>query len=66
MGTSRAGHTVLLGFAESFAAIEAAWSLQRAGFQVLAFTRSGARPPLRHARGIRVDPVTAPEQDVGR
>jgi hypothetical protein len=52
-----------MGFAESFAAIEAAWSLQRAGMRVLAFTRSGARPPLHLVPEVELVQVTAPEVD---
>lgn len=54
---------VLLGFAESLAAIESAWSLLDAGFEVTAFARAGARPPLRHHRAVRVVEVSAPERD---
>lgn len=55
--------TVLLGFAESLAAIESAWSLQDAGWSVVAFTRAGRRPPLRFDPGVRICEVTAPERD---
>ena len=34
---------ILIGFAEALAAIEVAWSLQRAGFKVVAFQRAGSR-----------------------
>ncbi|GAA4434545.1 hypothetical protein [Phytohabitans houttuyneae] len=55
---------VLAGFAESLAAIESAWCLRDAGYEVVAFTRAGKRPPLAAARGVRVHPVPAPETDV--
>lgn len=58
--------TVLIGFADSFSAIEAAWSLQRAGFNVLAVNRAGRKPSLRHVRGVRLIDVTPPEQDAAR
>ena len=54
---------VLIGFAEAMAAIEAAWSLQEAGFRVLAFRRPGSRPAVRHVRGLRTYEVPAPESD---
>ncbi|MCX5041680.1 hypothetical protein OG921_00560 [Aldersonia sp. NBC_00410] len=56
--------TVLVGFAESFAAIEATWSLQRSGMRVIAFARHGTRPPLRFADGVELHRVPAPEADV--
>ncbi len=55
---------VVIGFAESLAAPETAWSLRDAGHEVTAFTRSGAKPPLRKARGIELVEVAAPEEDV--
>lgn len=54
---------VLMGFAEALAAIEAAWSLQSAGFRVVAFCRSGTRPALRHVRGLKLYSVPHPESD---
>lgn len=54
---------VLMGFAEALAAIEAAWSLQDAGFKVVAFCRAGGRPPLRHVRGLDIHDVPRPELD---
>jgi hypothetical protein len=54
---------VLIGFAESLAAIEATWSLQEAGFKVVAFCRAGIRPALRRARGVEVHEVPCPEVD---
>jgi hypothetical protein len=56
--------TVLIGFGESFAAIEAAWSLQRSGMNVVAFTREGSRPPIRYARDISVHQIPKPEADL--
>ena len=55
--------TVLVGFAEALAAIEAAWSLQGAGFKVVAFCRSGNWPALRHVRGLQIHDVPHPELD---
>ena len=55
--------TVLLGFAEAFAAIEATWSLQRAGFEVLAFARPGSKAALRHVKGVDIVSVPSPEED---
>jgi predicted ATP-grasp superfamily ATP-dependent carboligase len=54
---------VLMGFAEAMAAIEAAWSLQRAGFQVAAFQRAGSKPALRRVAGVELHAVPAPELD---
>ena len=61
-----AGGLVLIGFAEAYAAIEAAWSLQAAGFTVHAFTRAGEKPALRRARRVELHEVTAPELDARR
>ena len=55
---------VLIGFAEAMAAIETAWSLQGAGFKVVAFRRSGSRSALRYVRGIDVREVPQPEAGV--
>jgi hypothetical protein len=52
-----------MGFAEAMAAIETAWSLQRAGFEVAAFRRSGSKPPLRWVPGVGLHDVPAPELD---
>ncbi len=57
------GPRVLVGFAESLAAIESAWSLREAGFEVVAFTRAGRRPPLAAVKGIRLVELPAPEID---
>jgi hypothetical protein len=54
---------VLVGFGEALAAIEVAWSLDQSGFNVIAFTRAGARPAVRHCRGVRLVEVPAPEDD---
>ena len=52
-----------MGFADALAAIETAWSLQGAGFRVIALSRAGRRPPLRHVRGVELYEVPAPEHD---
>jgi len=63
-GTAIVGQpVVLMGFAEAMAAIESAWSLQQAGFRVVAFRRSGSKPSVRHVRGIELHDVPAPEVD---
>lgn len=54
---------VLIGFAEALAAIESAWSLDEAGFEVLAFARRGSRPPLRRSASVTVYELTPPELD---
>jgi hypothetical protein len=56
--------TVLIGFAESLAAIESAWCLADAGYDVVAFTRAGKRPALGASRHVRVVPVPAPEDGI--
>jgi hypothetical protein len=61
--TKQAKPTVLIGFAEASAAIESAWSLQNAGFRVIAFRRTGSRPALRHVRGVETHDVPPPEID---
>lgn len=53
--------TVLIGFAGAFAAVEAAWSLQRAGIRVVAFAKAGAGSALARVRGVDVHAITAPE-----
>ena len=55
---------VLLGFAQAFAAIEAAWSLQDAGMQVVAFARRGTRSALSRMRDVIVPEVTPPEVSI--
>jgi hypothetical protein len=55
---------ILVGFAEALAAIETAWSLQNAGFKVIAFCRAGSKPPLRRARGVEIHEVPRPELSV--
>ena len=57
------GPRVLIGFAESLAAIESAWCLRDAGFEVVAFTRGQRRPALAAAKGIRLVNLPAPETD---
>jgi hypothetical protein len=54
---------VLIGFADSLAAIESAWCLADCGFGVCAFTRASTRPALGRIKQVRVFPVTAPEDD---
>jgi hypothetical protein len=54
---------VLIGFAEALAAIEATWSLQNAGFKVVAFRRAGSRPALRRVRDLEMHHVPDPELD---
>jgi hypothetical protein len=56
---------VLIGFADSLAAIESAWSLIDAGFEVVAFERSTSRSALRlvSTDQVRVVTVTSPEYD---
>jgi hypothetical protein len=54
---------VLVGFAEALAAIESAFSLLDAGYELVAFTREGKRPALASSRSVRVVPVPAPEDD---
>src|ERR1700751_3303119 len=54
---------VLIGFAEALAAIESAWSLAGAGFEVVAFARRGSRPPLRRSGSIVLPELTPPEAD---
>jgi biotin carboxylase len=53
----------LIGVAEALAAIETAWSLQNAGFRVIAFRRAGSRPALRYVRGVQTYEVPPPEID---
>jgi len=55
------GSTVVIGFAEAFAAIECVWSLQGEGYRVTVSSRRGARSPLRRMRGVRVYDVAVPE-----
>src|SRR5262245_19502011 len=54
---------VLIGFAEALAAIETAWSLDEAGFEVLAFARRGRRPPLRRSRVVTLHELAPPDLD---
>lgn len=55
---------VLVGFAESLAAIEACWDLLNSGYRVIAVARRGARVALRQDRRIPVVSITAPERSV--
>ena len=54
---------ILIGFAEALAAIEVAWSLQQAGFKVVAFQRAGSRPALRRVHGLETHKVPDPAVD---
>lgn len=58
--------TILVGFADSFSAIEVVWSLQQAGFSVAALNRAGSRPAARRIRGINLIDVTDPGLSVSR
>jgi hypothetical protein len=53
----------MIGFADALAAIETAWSLERAGFAVSAFARAGSRPALRRSGSVEIHPIAAPEHD---
>jgi hypothetical protein len=55
--------TVLIGFADALAAIEAYWALRDHGCNVVAFARRGSRPALSRCRGVRIAEITAPEED---
>jgi 5-formyltetrahydrofolate cyclo-ligase len=59
------GPVVLVGFAESLAAVESAWLLADAGYQVHAFSRH-RRPPLSRSGRVRVHQVSAPAVDAAR
>jgi predicted ATP-grasp superfamily ATP-dependent carboligase len=61
--TSRGDRAIVVAFADSLAAPEVVWSLQAAGFTVVALNRKGKRPPLRHERALELVDVTAPEDD---
>lgn len=54
---------VLIGFAESLAAIETAWLLLDAGYAVAAFTRRGRRPAIGRDSRLTVYPLTSPQDD---
>ena len=62
--TSASAPVVLVGFAEAFAAIEAIWSLQRAGMRVVMFSRAGTRPAARAMKGAEVREIRSPELDL--
>ena len=62
-GRRPARDPVLIGFAESLAAIECAWILLDAGYDIVAFTRRGRRPPLARSRRVDVREVTSPQLD---
>ena len=55
--------TVLIGFADALAAIEAYWALRDCGFNVVAFARRGRRTALSRCHGVRIAEITAPEED---
>lgn len=57
---------VLVGFAESLAAIETVWNLIDEGFEVHAFSRSGAISGLARDRRVTIHHVSAPEADFSR
>lgn len=59
-----ASGVILIGFAEAMAAIETAWSIQDAGFRVVAFCRADSWSALRRVRGVEVREVPSPELDV--
>lgn len=54
---------LLVGFAEALAAPESIWSLFDAGFRVTAFTRRGARPPIRRFSPVDLVEVASPATD---
>jgi hypothetical protein len=54
---------VVVGFAEALSAPEVVWSLVDAGFTVVAFSRRGRRPALRHSRHVELFEIAAPEID---
>lgn len=58
--------TVIIGFAEALSAPEVVWSLVDAGFAVVAFTRKGRSPAIRHSRYVRLFEITPPEKDWAR
>ena len=62
-GSTPRRRTALIGFAESLAAPETAWSLADAGFDVTAFTRIGAKCGLRKAREVQLVEIPAPEHN---
>ena len=56
---------VLVGFAESLAAVESVWNLLDHGFEVVAFAREGRTRLIAHDRRVTVVGITAPEDDLG-
>ena len=58
------GQQVLIGFAEAVAAPECVFSLQKAGFSVVAFARRETQPVIGRIKGVRVVQLVAPEHDV--
>jgi len=65
-GQSASQAAILVGFAEALAAIEVIWSLRAAGWEVVAFTRAGAKPAARRIPGLQLHPVCPPEIDARR
>jgi hypothetical protein len=57
---------VLVGFADSLAAIESVWCLADHGFDVHAFARYGTRPALSRSRDVRIANITAPEENAAQ
>jgi protein-tyrosine-phosphatase len=58
--------SILLGFAESLAAIEVAASLREAGYEVFLFTRENGLTALAHEFfSQRIESIVAPEDDIG-
>lgn len=55
--------TVLIGFADALAAIEANWALRDHGYDVVAFARRGSGPAVSRCRGVRIVEITAPEEN---
>jgi predicted ATP-grasp superfamily ATP-dependent carboligase len=53
----------MIGFASALSAPEVAWSLVDHGFRVVAFSKRGRRPSLRHSRFVEILEVTPPEDD---
>lgn len=60
---SAAPKRVLIGFAESLAAIECAWILVDAGYEVIAFSTDPARAALRRSKSVEVVAIPDPRVD---
>jgi hypothetical protein len=63
LGAGAPAMTVLIGFADALAAIEAFWALRDDGWAVVAFARRDSRPALSRCQGVRIVEITAPEED---